>query len=146
MKTSMQNLLKNYPVVWTETLQWGDMDMFNHINNVHYFRYFENARMAYLKKLDILGRLKSASLTIVVRDQGCRYKAPLKFPDTISVGISAVSIEPDRLTFKYDIISQHSELITATGTSTMVVINSSTGRKSNMPDDVAEEIGRLESL
>jgi acyl-CoA thioester hydrolase len=146
MKTSMQNLLENYPVVWTETLQWGDMDMFNHINSIHYFRYFENARIAYLKKLDILDRLKSASLAIVVRDQGCRYKAPLKFPDTISVGISAVSIEPDRLTFKYDIISQYSELITTTGTSTMVVINSSTGRQSNMPDDVAEEIGRLESL
>jgi acyl-CoA thioester hydrolase len=141
----MQDLLKNYPVTWTETLQWGDMDAFNHINNIYYFRYFENARIAYFKKLDIMHRLASDNMVIVVRDQDCRYKAPLKYPDTITVGISAVSIEPDRLTFKYDIISHQSKLITATGTSTMVIVSNSTGAKTNMPDDVAEEIRNLES-
>ena len=140
----MQDLLANYPVAWTETLQWGDMDAFNHINSTHYFRYFENARIAYLEKLGLLQRFKSDSLAIVVKDQSCRYKAPLKYPDTISVGLSAGSIESDRLTFKYDIISHNSKLITTTGSSNMVIVDSNSGAKTNMPDDVAEKINNLE--
>ena len=30
---------------------WGDMDSYAHVNNVVYFRYFENARIAYLDRI-----------------------------------------------------------------------------------------------
>ena len=43
----MKQLKKEYPVVLNQDIIWGDMDAFGHINNTVYFRYFEDARIAY---------------------------------------------------------------------------------------------------
>ena len=46
----MQELLKSFPVVAKIPVRWGDMDSFQHVNNVSYFRYFESARIAYFNE------------------------------------------------------------------------------------------------
>ncbi len=40
-------LLAGYPVVVEQAVVWGDMDSYRHVNNVVYFRYFENARLEF---------------------------------------------------------------------------------------------------
>ena len=30
---------------------WGDMDAFQHVNNVQYFKYFESVRIAYFDQI-----------------------------------------------------------------------------------------------
>ena len=35
-----------------QAVVWGDMDSYAHVNNVVYFRYFENARLEYFRRLD----------------------------------------------------------------------------------------------
>lgn len=45
--------LSVYPVILEQTVAWGDMDAFGHVNNVQYYRYIESARIAYLMKLNI---------------------------------------------------------------------------------------------
>ena len=34
-------------------VQWGDQDMFGHVNNVVYFRWLETARVEYMRRLDL---------------------------------------------------------------------------------------------
>lgn len=51
--------LKQYPVIYEQTVAWGDMDAFGHVNNAMYYRYVESARLAYLGILDIHNRLPS---------------------------------------------------------------------------------------
>ena len=36
----MSDLLKNYTCIIEQTVQWGDMDAAQHINNTVYFKYF----------------------------------------------------------------------------------------------------------
>src|SRR4029077_12717598 len=45
-------LLSGFPVVVRQNVIWGEMDAYNHVNNVVYFRYFENARLEYMARLD----------------------------------------------------------------------------------------------
>ena len=52
MSGNMQEL-SIYPVVHEQTVAWGDMDAFGHVNNVQYYRYIESARIAYLMVLNI---------------------------------------------------------------------------------------------
>ena len=47
----MKELLKTFPVVTKIPVIWGDMDSFQHVNNVIYFRYFESARIQYFETL-----------------------------------------------------------------------------------------------
>ena len=32
------NELHDYPIVYVQPVAWGDMDAFNHVNNVAYYR------------------------------------------------------------------------------------------------------------
>lgn len=50
----MNPLNEQYPIVLSQDLIWGDMDAFEHVNNTVYFRYFEDARLAYFEKLGML--------------------------------------------------------------------------------------------
>ena len=43
--------LAGVPVVIDQVVDWGDMDSFGHVNNVVYFRYFENARVEYFQRI-----------------------------------------------------------------------------------------------
>src|SRR6202140_1958640 len=45
-------LLVGYPVIVELPVVWGEMDSYRHVNNVVYFRYFENARIEYFRRLD----------------------------------------------------------------------------------------------
>ena len=33
-------------------ISWGEMDAFGHLNNVHYFRYMEDARIKFLNDIN----------------------------------------------------------------------------------------------
>ena len=43
-------LLAGFPVILELPVQWGEMDAYGHVNNTVFFRYFESARMEYLRK------------------------------------------------------------------------------------------------
>ena len=45
------DLLQGFPVIVVQPVVWGEMDAYQHVNNVVYFRYFENARLAYVERL-----------------------------------------------------------------------------------------------
>ena len=39
-----------------QTINWGHSDIFQHVNNVHYVRFFESSRMAWVENVaDRLG-------------------------------------------------------------------------------------------
>ena len=46
----MEKLTERYPVVIEIPVAWGEMDAFQHLNNIVYFRYFESARIAYFER------------------------------------------------------------------------------------------------
>lgn len=37
--------------IWEQRVVWGDHDQFQHVNNVHYVRWFESARMYFAERL-----------------------------------------------------------------------------------------------
>ena len=43
-------------------IRWGDMDAMGHVNNTVYFRYFESARIEYLRSL---GSMPEAKVTVM---------------------------------------------------------------------------------
>ena len=45
----MKSLLKTFPVIVKIPVIWGDMDSFQHVNNVVYFRYFRALASSILR-------------------------------------------------------------------------------------------------
>ncbi|EGD77839.1 hypothetical protein PTSG_09472 [Salpingoeca rosetta] len=137
-----EELAKQYPVWHTEVVQWGDMDAFQHVNNVVYFRYFENARIKFLHKLcdfaktDFVG---THAVGPIMADAYTRFKAPLTFPDTLSLGIRVDEVERDELQLVYQLVSEKLKgTVAAEGRGRLVSFDYRTGAKADFPPAMVE--------
>lgn len=111
----MEGLQGKYPLVLSQELNWGDMDAFQHINNAVYFRYFEDARIAYFEKLKIVEHKNETQIGPILASTRCDFRAPLTYPDTIQIATVVQDIRRKRFTMKYLVYSHRLEQVAAEG-------------------------------
>jgi len=140
----MTNLLSDYPVTIDIPVAWGDMDAFQHLNNVVYFRYFESARIAYFEKINFLEVMDKTGIGPILASTQCRFKLPVTYPDRVTVGAKVESIEEDRFIMKYVVISQKHEKVAAFGEGVLVTFDYHSNKKAPVPDEIRQGISALE--
>ena len=139
----MQELLETYPVVIEIAVAWGEMDSLRHVNNIVYFRYFESARIAYFNKLDIWSYMNETGVGPILASTQCKFRIPLTYPDTVSVGTKISEIADDRFLMKYLVVSHGHQRVAAEGEGLIVSYNYRELRKAPLPDEIK---GRIEVL
>ena len=140
----MENLLKNYPVTIQIPIAWGEMDAFQHVNNVAYFRYFESVRIAYFERLGIIEFMEQTGIGPILASTQCRFRIPLTYPDTISVGVRVTRIEGDRFMMQGIVVSQRLEKIAAECEALIVSYNYREAKKTPIPPELERRIRELE--
>lgn len=140
----MENLLEGFPVVIEFPVAWGEMDAFGHVNNVYFFRYFENARIAYSAHVRLHEYKEKTGIGPILASTSCRYRHPLTYPDMLSVGAKTTSIEEDRFAMKYVVVSRRHEKIAAEGEAVVVMYDYRQGRKAAVPEELIQRIVQIE--
>jgi len=140
----MNELLKDYPVVIELPVVWGDMDAFQHVNNVVYFRYFEAARIAYSEKLGLHTYKEKTGIGPILKSVNCKYRLPLTYPDAVLVGARVIVIEADRFTMRHIVVSRRHDKVAAEGDGVIVLYNYREGKKTAMPEVIRTRILAIE--
>jgi acyl-CoA thioester hydrolase len=141
----MGDVMGDYPVVLQQDLVWGDMDAFRHINNTVYFRYFENARIAYFEKAGIIAYMEQNQVGPILASTRCDFRAPLAFPGKIRIGASAGQIREKRFTMKYMVYSDTLSTIAAEGEGLIVYYDYRQGKSCPIPEAILASIAGIES-
>jgi acyl-CoA thioester hydrolase len=69
-------------------IRWGDMDAMGHVNNTVYFRYMEQARIAWFESL--VPRAEAWNgISIVIVNASCNFRKPINYPGTVEVKVFA---------------------------------------------------------
>lgn len=127
-------------------IAWGEMDALGHVNNVVYFRYFESARIDFLRKAGCSQLRAADGVGFILQAMEARFRVPLVFPDTIVVGTKLVAIETDRFTLAHSIRSKthgQTQGVAAVGRGTIVTYDYPAGRKVAIPAVIREAIQKL---
>jgi acyl-CoA thioester hydrolase len=140
----MQDILSGCPIIVEIPVVWGEMDAFGHVNNIIYFRYFETARIAYFEKLDLLNFMNKTGIGPILASTQCKFRLPLTYPDTVSVGAKIVKMEDDRLTMAYYVLSHKHQKIAAEGDGIIVSYDYHANKKVSIPDEIKKRILQLE--
>ncbi|HEY0083832.1 MAG TPA: thioesterase family protein [Pyrinomonadaceae bacterium] len=140
-----EELLKIYPVVIELPVAWGEMDALRHVNNIVYFRYFESARMAYFTRLDIWDYMNETGIGPILASTACKFKFPLVYPDTVSVGTRITDIEADRFVMQYVVVSHAHAKVAAEGDGLVVSYDYRALRKAPLPGEIKKRIEALEA-
>ena len=141
----MSKVLEGYPVTVEVPVAWGEMDAYGHVNNIVYFRYFETARMAYFDRLQDPGFLARDPLGPILSATRCRFRAPLKHPDRVTVGARVSGVEADRFVMAYAVFSHAMGRIAAEGDGTIVCYDYRNSRKAPLPEHLKLRIAQIEN-
>lgn len=121
-------------------LRWGEMDMMQHLNNVAYFRYFEEAR---------IGWLRSAGLEGVAGEDGpvlghitCRFLRPALYPADVVVELRLVKLGNASFTITHTLRdAADAAVVYAQGEATMVWVDGTSGRSAPVPEAIRRKLG-----
>ena len=140
----MRDLLESCPVVIDIPVAWGEMDALRHVNNIVYFRYFESARIAYFERLGFWEFMNKTGIGPILASIECRFKMPLTYPDTVSVGTRVSRIEQDRFVMEYRAVSHKSQATAAEGEGVVVSYNYRENKKALLTEELRQRILALE--
>lgn len=138
------NPLDGFPVVIDESIAWGEMDAFAHVNNIVYFRWFESARIAYFDRIAFREPAANDGVAPILASTQCRFRLPLAYPRRIRIGARISVLDRDRFTMEYRVVTADDDQLAAEGTGVVVSYHYAHQRKAPLPDAVLERIRQLE--
>ncbi|MGK7311029.1 MAG: acyl-CoA thioesterase [Candidatus Longimicrobiales bacterium M2_2A_002] len=134
--------LDPYPITVDVPVLWGDMDAFGHVNNTVFFRWFETARITFLEAIGFTAGGDAGGIGPILASTSCRFRRPVTYPATVTVGVRAESVEDDRFTHRYRVVDSTDEVV-AEGVAVVVSYDYGTGEKAPIPAEVRTAIERL---
>ncbi|EJD07483.1 Thioesterase/thiol ester dehydrase-isomerase [Fomitiporia mediterranea MF3/22] len=107
---------------------WGDMDSFQHVNNVRYLRFLESGRIHWMLSLgrDLGGEQKAREMitgkgiSFILGEVSIKFRRPLLYPDTLIVAHKPHNPHPTHFSCAGAIWSNSQRAIVATSDSKLV--------------------------
>lgn len=123
--TELDNIRFPFPI--RQHIYWGEMDAFNHVNNVTYFRYFETGRIQFFNKSGIWQLFEHEQIRIVVGKLECNFVRELVFPEEIEIAVGIKRVGNSSLVV-HQKVSTDEKGIVAHGEGIIVATDPQTGR------------------
>ncbi len=137
---------KNFPVLAEFPVQWGEMDAAGHVNNLIYLKWFEAARCDYFTALEQEVVFNEKGPGFILASQECKYLFPLRYPDTVVVGVKTGEMGQDRFNMHCRIWSKKHDRLVAIANAVIVTYDYHQQSKVSVPADLRDRISRLEGM
>lgn len=135
--------LRGFPVIVPNRVAWAEMDVFRHVNNAVFFRYFENARIGYLERIGLGDDNRHEGIGPILHSTAARFRRPLRFPDVAWTGARVAEVQDDRFTMEYRVVSEREGELVADGNAIVVAYDYVARRKAPLPEGVRRAIAEL---
>ena len=129
-----------FPFPIKQEVYWGEMDAFNHINNVIYFRYFETGRVAFFNQTGLWNLFFEENIRIVVGKLTCNFVREIIHPEEIEIAVGIVKVGNTSLTVMQK-VSVNNE-IRAYGECIIVATDPQNGKSKPWSDRLRLEFGK----
>jgi acyl-CoA thioester hydrolase len=133
-----------YPHILLLQTRWADNDVYGHINNVAYYGYFDTIVNEYLLRVGVLDLEKGAVIGLVV-ETGCRYFAPLAFPERLEGALRVAKLGNSSVRYELGIFKAGADAPAAEGYFVHVYVDRATRRPVPLPSDLRAALLKLAS-
>ena len=144
MSKLLDKLEKEYALVLSEDVIWGDMDAYGHVNNKVYFRYFEDARIAYFDRIGMHEHKEHSGLGPILAATNCTFRRPLDYPDKIHIAAHAIILSEKKINMEYAVFSERLQAVAAEGEGLVVYYDYAKGTSCEIPQAIVAAIKALE--
>jgi acyl-CoA thioester hydrolase len=102
---------------------FADTDAMGIVHHANYLRYFEEARVEYLREKGIhykVWQARGQHLPLI--ESQCRYKKPARFDDILEISVSP-KVDGARIILDYEVFNQETKELIATGSTQHVCVD-----------------------
>jgi acyl-CoA thioester hydrolase len=124
-------------------LDWSEMDLFGHINNVMYFKYIQASRVNYWELTGIGSDYKTTNIAPILASTKCNFLKPLHFPGNIIIQARMEFIKNTSFGIEHQILNEHGE-IAAIANDVMVMYDFTKNEKVLFSDIIRKNIEEIE--
>ena len=117
----------------TITLRWADNDSYGHINNAHYYSFFDTAVDGFLMHHAMRSVLAGEYQTLVVASE-CRYFRQVSSPGAIQVGVRIGRMGRSSIAYEVAVLNDESDEAAAQGQFVHVCVNRASQRPVAVPE------------
>jgi acyl-CoA thioester hydrolase len=125
----------------TERVRFGDLDAMRHLNNVVFLRYFETARIAYLREI-VPGHdpanPEQDAFGVIFAECHINYRSPVVFDEVVDVKCSIAHVK--RSAFRVEFEMRVGTRLAAEGYGVLVGFDYETQRAAVLPDELREKL------
>ncbi|MGI9264157.1 MAG: acyl-CoA thioesterase [Gammaproteobacteria bacterium] len=134
---------KRFPITVDIPVAWGEMDAFQHVNNIVYFRYFESARIRCFEHIGYTELASQNGYGPILASTDCRFRLPLVYPDTVTSGTAVGDIGESDFIMHFAVLSHRNGKVAAEGQGRIVSFDYGAGRKIPLPDEIRVQLEKL---
>lgn len=116
-------------------LRWGELDALRHLNNVAYFRYFEEARIHWFATLGI--DYGDDGEGPILANIETRFVKPALYPEDVAIELRIGKVGNSSFVLEHTMRSESDpSVVYSTGEAVLVWIDIASGRSKPLPDQV----------
>jgi acyl-CoA thioester hydrolase len=127
--------------VHRERVRFGDLDAMRHLNNVVFLRYFETARIGFLRELapehDPAARDQD-DFGLIFAECAIRYRSPVAFDEDVAIECTIGEVRRSAFEIRFRMAVE--ERLAAEGAGWLVGYDYTQGRARPLPDRLRETL------
>jgi acyl-CoA thioester hydrolase len=127
--------------VHTERVRFGDLDAMRHLNNVVFLRYFETARIAYLREIvpsHDPANPEDDAFGLIFAECHINYRSPVLFDEEVGVKCSIGNVK--RSSFRVEFDMRVGTRLAAEGYGVLVGFDYVEQAAAQLPDELRERL------
>lgn len=124
-------------------VDWADLDLFGHVNNVAFFRYVQAARVSFCESIGLSSVDPLANPGFMVASSACQFRSPLRYPSEIKLRLHVAWIKNTSFQLEYAIEDSRGQVV-AEAADVIVVYDHCEKHKLDIPADVRRVLEMVE--
>jgi acyl-CoA thioester hydrolase len=126
--------------VHRERVRFADLDAMRHVNNAVFLRYFETARISYLRGLEIHNPIAEAEsgFGLIFAECHINYRSPVQFDEELDIALTISDIR--RSSFRLEFDMRVGERLCAEGYGVFVGFDYAAERATPLPEDIRARV------
>ncbi|MCB9436547.1 MAG: acyl-CoA thioesterase [Anaerolineales bacterium] len=132
----------DYRYFQTIPTRWMDNDVYQHVNNVVYYSFFDTVINQYLILEGVLDYEKGATIGFAVESH-CQYMRPISFPEVIDAGLRVGHLGNSSVRYEIAIFKQGEAEPAAIGHFVHVFVSRETGKPTPITGPLRDTLTRL---
>jgi len=136
-------LMTKFPLSLNLRIDWSEMDLYGHVNNVTYFKYIQAARVNYWEALGLSRMFEEEQKGPILASSGIDFRKPLHYPGNVIVQSGIDSIGNSSFSILHKLLNEKNE-VCAEGKDVVVLYDFNINQKMVVSNEMRKLIEEME--